>query len=109
MPLDDEKLAEIEGLRAAEAVTTRRATVPAMEEILYQPQVVLDHGVSSARDRARTVGPRRTGHQAGRPRTAPFPRQAPSTRSSPSSDQSVPGTSKLTICGVEARYGGSSR
>jgi hypothetical protein len=36
-------------------------------------------------------------------------RQDPSTRSSPSSDQSVPGTSKLTICGVEARYGGSSR
>ena len=35
--------AEIESLRA-QSQTTRRATVPALEEILYQPLPVLDHG-----------------------------------------------------------------
>ncbi len=43
MPLDRDKLAEIEAQRA-EAHTTRRATVPALEELLYQPLPVLDHG-----------------------------------------------------------------
>jgi thymidylate synthase (FAD) len=43
MAVDDEKLGEIEALRA-EAATTRRATVPGMEELLYRPLPVLDHG-----------------------------------------------------------------
>ena len=44
MDLDDEKLAEIEAARAAAASSTRRATVPALEELLYRPLPVLDHG-----------------------------------------------------------------
>ena len=43
MALDDEKIEEIEALRAS-AATTRRATVPALEEMLYKPIPVLDHG-----------------------------------------------------------------
>jgi thymidylate synthase (FAD) len=43
MALDAEKTAEIETLRAQEAAT-RRATVPALEQILYEPLRVLDHG-----------------------------------------------------------------
>jgi thymidylate synthase (FAD) len=43
MTVDNDKLGEIEALRA-EAATTRRATVPAMEELLYRPLPVLDHG-----------------------------------------------------------------
>jgi thymidylate synthase (FAD) len=43
MAADDDKLGEIEALRA-QAATTRRATVPAMEDLLYQPRRVLDHG-----------------------------------------------------------------
>ena len=43
MPLKPEQAAEIERLRA-ETATTRRATVPALEEILYEPLSVLDHG-----------------------------------------------------------------
>jgi thymidylate synthase (FAD) len=43
MPLSREQLAEVEALRAARA-ETRRATVPALEEILYEPIPVLDHG-----------------------------------------------------------------
>jgi thymidylate synthase (FAD) len=43
MALDDEKIEEIEALRASVA-TTRRATVPALEELLYKPILVLDHG-----------------------------------------------------------------
>ena len=43
MPLSREQKAEVEELRAA-ASETRRATVPALEEILYQPIPVLDHG-----------------------------------------------------------------
>jgi thymidylate synthase (FAD) len=43
MALDDEKIEEIEALRAS-AATTRRATVPALEELLYKPISVLDHG-----------------------------------------------------------------
>ena len=43
MALDAEKNAEIEALRAQTA-PTRRATVPAIEEILYKPLPVLDHG-----------------------------------------------------------------
>jgi len=43
MPLTPEQQAEIERLRA-ETQATRRATVPALEEILYQPVAVLDHG-----------------------------------------------------------------
>lgn len=43
MALSPEQLAEIESLRAHDA-RTRRATVPALEEILYRPLPVLDHG-----------------------------------------------------------------
>jgi thymidylate synthase (FAD) len=43
MPLTPEQQAEIERLRG-ETAPTRRATVPALEEILYQPLPVLDHG-----------------------------------------------------------------
>jgi thymidylate synthase (FAD) len=41
--LDEDKLAEIEALRA-EARPTRRAVAPALEAILYEPLKVLDHG-----------------------------------------------------------------
>lgn len=44
MALDDDKSAEIEASRAAAASGTRRATVPAMEDLLYKPLPVLDHG-----------------------------------------------------------------
>jgi thymidylate synthase (FAD) len=44
MPLSPEQQAEIEAQRAARA-ETRRATVPALEEMLYQPIPVLDHGL----------------------------------------------------------------
>ncbi|MGH8722569.1 MAG: FAD-dependent thymidylate synthase [Burkholderiales bacterium] len=43
MPISDEDRSELESLRAA-AQSTRRATVPALEEILYQPLPALDHG-----------------------------------------------------------------
>ena len=43
MPLTRDQQAEVEAQRA-DAVPTRRATVPALEEILYQPLPVLDHG-----------------------------------------------------------------
>jgi len=43
MPLTPEQQAEIDRLRA-ESVPTRRATVPALEEILYQATPLLDHG-----------------------------------------------------------------
>lgn len=43
MPLNREQQAEISEARAA-ANTTRRATVPALEEILYEALPVLDHG-----------------------------------------------------------------
>ena len=43
MPLSPQQQAEVEALRA-EARETRRATVPALEEILYRPLKVLDHG-----------------------------------------------------------------
>ncbi|HEV2546366.1 MAG TPA: FAD-dependent thymidylate synthase [Stellaceae bacterium] len=43
MPLTSEQKAEIERLRA-ETAPTRRATVPALEEILYGAIPVLDHG-----------------------------------------------------------------
>lgn len=43
MTLTAEQLAEIERLRAQRA-QTRRVTVPALEEILYRPIDVLDHG-----------------------------------------------------------------
>ncbi len=43
MPISEEERAELESLRAA-TQATRRATVPALEEILYQPLPVLDHG-----------------------------------------------------------------
>ncbi len=43
MPLSRDQEAEVEALRAVEQ-TTRRACVPALEEILYQPLPVLDHG-----------------------------------------------------------------
>ena len=43
MGVSPEQQAEIEALRA-ESHETRRATVPALEEILYEPIPVLDHG-----------------------------------------------------------------
>src|ERR1051325_10613393 len=43
MPLSPEQQAEIEQARGA-ANTTRRVTVPALEEILYEALPVLDHG-----------------------------------------------------------------
>jgi thymidylate synthase (FAD) len=43
MPIKDSEKAEIEAARAA-ASQTRRATVPALEEILFTPLPVLDHG-----------------------------------------------------------------
>jgi len=43
MPLTPEQQAEIEQHRAASS-HTRRASVPALEEILYEPIPVLDHG-----------------------------------------------------------------
>ncbi len=43
MPLTPEQQEEIESLRGA-SVPTRRATVPALEEMLYRPIQVLDHG-----------------------------------------------------------------
>jgi len=43
MPLTPEQKAEIEEQRAA-ARPTRRATVPALEEMLFEPIAVLDHG-----------------------------------------------------------------
>ncbi len=43
MPLTPDQLAEIEAHRAAES-PTRRATVPALEAMLYQAIPVLDHG-----------------------------------------------------------------
>jgi thymidylate synthase (FAD) len=43
MPLTPEQQAEVDALRA-ESAQTRRATVPALEEILYEPLPVLDHG-----------------------------------------------------------------
>src|ERR1700744_4669161 len=43
MPIKDSEKAEIEAARGASA-QTRRATVPALEEILFTPLSVLDHG-----------------------------------------------------------------
>ena len=43
MPIKDSEKAEIEAARTTSS-STRRATVPALEEILYQPLPVLDHG-----------------------------------------------------------------
>ena len=43
MPISEEQKAEIEAHRAVTA-TTRRPTVPALEEILFEPLPVLDHG-----------------------------------------------------------------
>jgi thymidylate synthase (FAD) len=43
MPLTQDQKTEIERQRA-ETQPTRRASVPALEEILYQPMPVLDHG-----------------------------------------------------------------
>ncbi len=43
MTMTPEQAAEIAALRS-QSQTTRRATVPALEEILYEPLNVLDHG-----------------------------------------------------------------
>ena len=43
MPLTPQQLEEIEAQRKT-SVETRRPTVPELEEILYQPLAVLDHG-----------------------------------------------------------------
>ena len=44
MPLTEQQQAEVAAQRAQSA-TTRRPTVPALEELLYQPLPVLDHGL----------------------------------------------------------------
>ncbi|MEX2009284.1 MAG: thymidylate synthase (FAD), partial [Dongiaceae bacterium] len=44
MPLTPDQQADVDGVSNAAAQPTRRATVPALEEILYQPLTVLDHG-----------------------------------------------------------------
>ena len=44
MPLTADQQADVDGVSNAAAQPTRRATVPALEEILYQPLTVLDHG-----------------------------------------------------------------
>jgi len=49
MPLDSDQKREVEALRA-ERFETRRATVPALEEVLYEPSPVLDHGFSRVID-----------------------------------------------------------
>jgi thymidylate synthase (FAD) len=43
MPVNQDQRAEIDALRGT-AQPTRRATVAALEEILYEPIAVLDHG-----------------------------------------------------------------
>ena len=43
MPINDDQKQEIEELRAQQQ-PTRRAVVPELEEILYEPIPVLDHG-----------------------------------------------------------------
>lgn len=43
MPLTDQQAAEVAAQRA-QSTETRRPTVPALEELLYQPLPVLDHG-----------------------------------------------------------------
>ena len=43
MPLSPDQLSEIQAARA-QSTQTRRPTVPALEEILYEPLTVLDHG-----------------------------------------------------------------
>lgn len=43
MPLDSDQKREVEALRAT-SNETRRATVPALEEVLYEPMPLLDHG-----------------------------------------------------------------
>jgi thymidylate synthase (FAD) len=43
MTVTPEQAAEIAALRS-QTQPTRRATVPALEEILYEPLPVLDHG-----------------------------------------------------------------
>ena len=75
--LDEDKLAEIEALRA-EARPTRRAVAPALEAILYEPLKVLDHGFvrvvdymgDDAGDRAGGARLLRPRHQAGQRATA---------------------------------------
>ena len=43
MPLTPEQQKDVARMRA-QSIETRRVTVPALEEILYQPFDVLDHG-----------------------------------------------------------------
>lgn len=43
MPIGPEERAEIDAQRGQQTIT-RRATVPAIEEVLYEPMPVLDHG-----------------------------------------------------------------
>ncbi len=49
MPLDKDQKAEIDAQRA-EAQATRRAVAPGLEEILYEPIALLDHGFVRAID-----------------------------------------------------------
>ena len=42
MPIGPEERAEIDAQRGQQTIT-RRATVPAIEEVLYEPMPVLDH------------------------------------------------------------------
>ncbi len=67
MPLTPEQLEEIEAQRAASA-ETRRPTVPALEDILYRPLEVLDHGFVRVVDYMGDDGPscRRRGSPTAR-------------------------------------------
>jgi thymidylate synthase (FAD) len=49
MPLDPDQKAEIDAQRA-ETQSTRRAVAPALEEVLYEPIALLDHGFVRAID-----------------------------------------------------------
>ncbi len=72
MQLRPEQQAEIDALRA-QSHETRRATVPALEEILYQPLPVLDHGfvrvVDYMGDDSAVVQAARVSYGAGTKRT----------------------------------------
>src|SRR6185312_15540596 len=85
MPLTDEQRGEIAAERA-ETRPTRRVTVPALEEILYEAVPVLDHGfvrvidyMGDDGDRAGGAGLLRARHEAGQ--RGPGPHQLPDAAS----------------------------
>ena len=76
MPLTPEQQQEVAAARG-ETRPTRRATVPALEEILYEPMPVLDHGFVRVIDYMGDDG----GDRAGGPRLL-WPRHAQGQRGS---------------------------